>query len=103
MAKNITTILMATRITDYFISKVKRHLKENDIPFMNVNDSKNLMILRPAGNYHYLVIQFFEMPDEWMYDRRHFSIKTAYAIDFNQIINSIKRYLKDEHATADIG
>ena len=55
---------MATRITDYFISKVKRHLKEKDIPFMNVNDSKNLMILRPAGNYHYLVIQFFEMPDE---------------------------------------
>ena len=93
VGNNITTKLMATRITDYFISKVKRHLKENDIPFMSVNDSKNLMILRPAGNYHYLVIQFFEMPDEWMYDRRHFNIKTAYAIDLNQVINSIKRYL----------
>ena len=54
---------MATRITDYFVCKVKKHLKDNDIPFMNVNDSKNLMILRPAGNYHYLVIQFFEMLD----------------------------------------
>jgi hypothetical protein len=94
---------MATRITEYFISKVKRHLKDNDIPFMSVNDSKNLMILRPAGNYHYLVIQFFEMPDEWMYDRRHFNIKTAYAIDLDQVINSIKRYLKNEHATTDIG
>jgi hypothetical protein len=94
---------MATRITDYFISNVKRHLKENDIPFMNVNDSKNLMILRPAGNYHYLVIQFFEMPDDWIYNRRHFNIKTAYAIDLNQVINSIKRYLKNEHVTGDIG
>jgi hypothetical protein len=94
---------MANRITDYFISKVKRHLKENDIPYMNVNDSKNLLVLRPAGNYHYLVIQFFDMPDEWIYNRRHFSIKTAYAIDFNQVVNAIKRYLKDEHVTADIG
>ncbi len=62
---------MATRITDYFVCKVKKYLKENDIPFMNVNDSKNLMILRPAGNYHYLVIQFFEMPDEWIYNRSY--------------------------------
>lgn len=93
---------MATRITDHFISKVKKHLKENDIPFMSVNDSKNLMVLRPAGNYHYLIIQFCELPDEWIYNRRHFNIKTAYAIDFNQIVNTIKRYLKDEHTTADI-
>ena len=89
------TIPMATRITDHFISKVKKHLKENDIPFMDINDTKNLMILRSAGNYHYMVIHFFELPDQWMHDRRHFNIKTAYAIDFNQIINSIKRNLDE--------
>ena len=90
---------MANKITQRFIDKIRRYLKENDIPFINVQDSKNIMLLRSAGSYHYLVIQFFEMPDKWMYERRHFSIKTANAIDYNQLINSINRYLD---ATADI-
>lgn len=90
---------MANKITQHFIDKVRRYLKENNIPFINVNDSKNILVLRSAGSYHYLVIQFFGMPDKWMYERRHFSIKTAYAIDYNQLINSINRYID---ATADI-
>jgi hypothetical protein len=90
---------MANKITQRFIDKIRRYLKENDIPFINVQDSKNIMLLRSAGSYHYLVIQFFGMPDKWMYERRHFKIKTAYAIDYNQLINAINRYLD---ATADI-
>lgn len=90
---------MANKITQRFIDKVRRYLKDNSLPFINVQDSKNIMLLRSAGSYHYLVIQFFEMPDKWMYERRHFKIKTAYAIDYNQLINSINRYLD---ATADI-
>lgn len=31
MQNNITTKLMANRITDYFINKVKKHLRDNDI------------------------------------------------------------------------
>lgn len=90
---------MANKITQRFINKIRRYLKDNNLPFINVQDSKNIMLLRSAGSYHYLVIQFFEMPDKWMYERRHFKIKTAYAIDYNQLINSINRYLD---ATADI-
>jgi hypothetical protein len=90
---------MASKITQHFIDKIKKYLKENGIPFINVNDSKNILVLRSAGSYHYLVIQFFGMPDKWMYERRHFKIKTAYAIDYKQLINSINRYLD---ATADI-
>jgi hypothetical protein len=33
------------------------------------------------------------MPELWMHQRRHFQIKTAYAIDYNQLTNAIDRYL----------
>jgi hypothetical protein len=84
---------MASRITQSFIDRVRKYLRDNDLPFINVNDSKNIMVLRSAGSYHYLVIQFFNMPEEWMYDRRHFKIKTAYALDYKQLTNAIERYL----------
>lgn len=84
---------MANKITQNFINRVKKYLRDNDLPFINVNDSNNIMVLRSAGSYHYLVIQFFDMPEEWMYERRHFQIKTAYAIDYKQLTNSIERYL----------
>lgn len=90
---NITKKPMANKITKSFINKTKKYLKEKDLPFINVNDSPNLMVLRASGEYHYLVIQFFEMPEEWMYKRRHFNIKTAFAIDYNQLTNAINRYL----------
>jgi len=91
---------MANKITNRFINKIHRYLKDNNLPFINVRDSKNILLLRSAGSYHYLVIQFFDMPEKWIYDSRHFKIKTAYAIEYNQLINSINRYL---NATADIG
>lgn len=84
---------MASRITNSFIDKIRKYLKDNDLPFINVNNSKNIMVLRSAGSYHYLVIQFFDMPEVWMYQRRHFKIKTAYAIDYDQLTNAINRYL----------
>jgi hypothetical protein len=84
---------MANRITNSFIDKIRKYLKDNDLPFINVNNSKNIMVLRSAGSYHYLVIQFFDMPELWMHQRRHFKIKTAYAIDYNQLTNAIDRYL----------
>lgn len=90
---------MANNTTKSLINKTKKYLKEKDLPFINVNDSHNLMVLKASGGYHYLVIQFFDMPEKWMYQRRHFNIKTAYAIDYKQLTNAINRYLD---ATTDI-
>jgi hypothetical protein len=84
---------MATRITLSFIEKIRKYLKDNDLPFINIEDSKNILVLRSAGSYHYLAIQFFDMPELWMHQRRHFQIKTAYAIDYKQLTNAIDRYL----------
>jgi hypothetical protein len=84
---------MANNTTKSLINKTKKYLKERDLPFINVNNSHNLMVLKSSGDYHYLVIQFFEMPEKWMYKTRHFNIKTAYAIDYPQLTNAINRYL----------
>lgn len=90
---------MANNTTKSLINKTKKYLKEKNLSFINVNDSHNLMVLKASGEYHYLVIQFFDMPEKWMYQRRHFNIKTAYAIDYQQLTNAINRYLD---ATTDI-
>ena len=84
---------MASRITNAFIEKIRKYLKENELPFINVNGSKNILVLRSSGSSHYLLIQFYDMPEKWMQERRYFDIKTAYAIDYNQLTNAINRYL----------
>ena len=99
MDNNTTKKPMANNTTKSLINKTKKYLKEKNLSFINVNDSHNLMVLKASGEYHYLVIQFFEMPEKWMYQRRHFNIKTAYAINYQQLTNAINRYLD---ATTDI-
>jgi hypothetical protein len=84
---------MATRITLSFIEKIRKYLKDNDLPFINIEDSKNILVLRSAGSYHYLAIQFFDMPPKFNEKTKYFDIKTAYALDYNQLTNAINRYL----------
>lgn len=87
---------MANRITLSFIEKIRKYLRDNDLPFINIEDSKNILVLRSAGSYHYLAIQFFDMPTKFNEKSRYFQIKTAYAIDYNQLVNAINRYLNAE-------
>lgn len=84
---------MANRITLSFIEKIRKYLRDNGLPFINIEDSKNILVLRSAGSYHYLAIQFFDMPPRFNEKSRYFQIKTAYAIDYNQLTNAINRYL----------
>lgn len=91
---------MANRITNNFISRVKKYLRDNDLKYIDIEGSKNILLLRSAGDYHYLAIQFFDMPEKWVYQQRHFKIKSAYAIEYKQLINAINRYL--DATTTDI-
>ena len=83
---------MANKITNNLINRVKRYLKDSNIPFMYIGDSKNIMVLKSNGDYHYLVIKFFNIPESWMHSQRHFKIKMSEAIDYNQVINDIRQY-----------
>lgn len=80
------------RAKNAFISKTKRYLRANKIPYMDIDGSKNILVLRASNEYHYLAIQFYDMPDSWVKKTRYFDIKTAYGNDYNQLVEAIDRY-----------
>jgi hypothetical protein len=86
MGKKITTIGLC--------NKTKRSLRERGLRYASVLGSNNLLVLRASGDYHYLLIQFEALPERWMRDRNYFNIKIAYAINHEQILNAVDRYLK---------
>jgi hypothetical protein len=52
--------------------------------------------MRSVGSHHYLLIQFYDMPDNWFNDRKYFDIKVAYGNDVSQVKESIERYLRGQ-------
>ena len=86
MGKKITTTGLA--------SKVRRSLRERGLRYASVLNTNNLLVLKESGDYHYLLIQFEHLPEHWMTDRKYFNIKIAYAINHEQILNAVDRYLK---------
>jgi hypothetical protein len=86
MGKKITTTGLA--------SKVRRSLRERGLRYASVLNTNNLLVLKASGDYHYLLIQFDHLPEHWMTDRKYFNIKIAYAINHEQILNAVDRYLK---------
>jgi hypothetical protein len=86
MGKKITTTGLA--------SKVRRSLRERGLRYASVLNTNNLLVLKASGDYHYLLIQFDHLPEHWMTDRKYFNIKIAYAINHEQVLNAVDRYLK---------
>lgn len=86
MGKKITTLGLC--------NKTKRSLRERGLRYASVLNTNNLLVLKASGDYHYLLIQFDHLPEHWMTDRKYFNIKIAYAINHEQILNAVDRYLK---------
>ena len=86
MGKKITTVGLC--------NKTKRALRERGLRYASVLGGNNLLVLKESGDYHYLLIQFEHLPEHWMTDRKYFNIKIAYALNHDQILNAIDRYLK---------
>ena len=84
MGKKITTLGLC--------NKTKRSLRERGLRYASVLNTNNLLVLKASGEYHYLLIQFEELPAYWSHDQRHFNFKIAYAISYEQILNAIDRY-----------
>lgn len=76
------------------LSKTRRSLRERGLRYASVLGGNNLLVLKASGDYHYLLIQFEHLPEHWVTDRKYFNIKIAYAIDHEQILNALDRYLK---------
>lgn len=86
MGKKITTLGLC--------NKVRRALRERGLRYSSVLGGNNILVLKSSGDYHYLLIQFEELPDHWLVDRNYFDFKIAYAISYEQILHALDRYLK---------
>ena len=72
------------------IEKVKKHLKENNIPFMKYQETENYMILRASGGYHYLILKFYELPiNNW----KGFEFKIEEVKTLDESVKAINKYL----------
>jgi hypothetical protein len=75
-----------------FIAKVKTYLKKSELPYIRIKDTENILVMRSAGDYHYMLVQFFDMPTGWMKTQRYFKFKVVKPTDYNHIIKSITKY-----------
>ena len=82
-----------TKVNTRFVNKIKRYLDEVKVPFMELGQTRNIVILRASGSHHYLLVHFYDMPDKAMDNFKYFDVKTTYAINSDQVIESVKRYL----------
>ena len=84
------------KIKQSFIARVKTYLKKSELPYTKIPNTENLLVMRSVGSHHYLLIQFYDMPENWFSDRKYFDIKVLYGNDIKQVSGGIERYLKGE-------
>lgn len=75
------------------IENVMEYLKENKIPYQRIEDTKNLLVLKSSGDYHYMAVMFFTLPHEFLSKTRYFKVKYIDGRDYKKTINEIKLYV----------
>ena len=75
---------------------VERYLKENGIPYLKVDDSINLVVLRNSNNSHYCTIEFYEMGEDWFNKKQPFTFNRIVSRKVYQILALIEKYLGND-------
>lgn len=75
---------------------VEKYLKDNGIPYLKIDDSINLVVLRNSNSSHYCTIEFFEMSDEWFNKKQPFKFHRIIGNKVYQILALIKKYLSND-------
>lgn len=84
------------KIRHSFIARVKTYLKKAELPYTRIPNTENLLVMRSVGSHHYLLIKFYDMPDNWFQDRKYFDIKVVEGNELKQVTESIERYLRGQ-------
>lgn len=87
-----------SKVNTRFINKIKRYLNEINVPFIELGETKNLVVLRASGIHHYLFIHFYNMPEKTMENFKYFNVKVAYPINLDQLVESIKKYINEDYS-----
>jgi hypothetical protein len=74
-------------------STIVKYLKEEKIPFRTVNE-KNILVMRANSRYHYCVVEFFDMPQDWYDRQQYFKFKRIYPKQTGKtVIKKLNEYL----------
>lgn len=77
----------------YGRKQIVEHLRNAGVPYKTVND-KNILVLRSNSRYHYCVVEFFDMPQEWYDKQNYFKFKRIYpGQPVKTIITKLNEYL----------
>ena len=77
-------------------STIVKYLKKEKIPFKTVNE-KNILVMRANSRYHYCVVEFFDMPQDWYDRQQYFKFKRIYpGQSGNSIIIKLNEYLYED-------
>jgi hypothetical protein len=76
--------------------EVEKYLKENGIPYLKVDDSINLVVLRNSNSSHYCTIEFFEMGEDWFNKKQPFTFHRIVSRKVYQIVALVKKYLGND-------
>ena len=72
---------------------VIKYLKDIGVPYKMVNE-KNILVMRANSRYHYCVVEFFDMPQDWYDKQNYFKFKRIFpGLSGNSIITKLNEYL----------
>lgn len=72
---------------------VIKYLKQEKVPYKIVNE-KNILVMRANSRYHYCVVEFFDMPQDWYDKQNYFKFKRIFpGLSGNSIITKLNEYL----------
>jgi hypothetical protein len=75
---------------------VVKYLKDEKIPFKTVND-KNILVMRANSRYHYCVVEFFDIPQDWYDKQNYFKFNRIYPGQSGKtIIDKLNEYLYED-------
>jgi len=86
-----------TKVNNRFINKIKRYLDEVKVSYMELGETRNLVMLRANSRYHYLLVHFDDMKNNEMNKFRYFDVKIVYPMNPDHVIESIKRYINEDY------
>jgi hypothetical protein len=75
---------------------VVKYLRDQQIPYKILED-KNILVMKANSRYHYCVVEFFGMPQEWYDKQQYFKFKRIFAGQSgNSIIIKLNEYLYED-------
>jgi hypothetical protein len=75
---------------------VEKYLKENGIPYLKIDDSINLVVLRNSTTSHYCTIEFYELGEGWFEKKKPFTFHRIVSRKAYQALALIKKYLGND-------